>query len=478
MFKRQKPPKNENEKDKTIRRYKKEAEKIRNENKKLKEENRELKKENKEMKKKLDFYESCNMPSSVPSLKKEKKMLGKSKEQELAFKSKKQRKKTGPRGVRGHRGNTKILGEPDYIIENNICSCPHCKSNNVEKTDKTKGKKVEDTVVVETTKVTKFIKRECKCLDCGETFYSRHPECPIKGNIGINTMAQVTVNRFMGRGSLGICKLLAYTFTKFKMSRETVNNIINRTVPSIENEYGKIVKKTQNGFVRYADETGHNLNGGKVWLWVSVVSDAVLFMFGDRGKNTARKILGTPEDLKIVSRDGWRAYCNLGFLTQRCWDHLKRYVEVKDKNDSDSVNFEKTIMKFYKDIRNYKKNPPTELEKRIEEYNKYIDRFYLIIEKFKGIKSVERQLKHFSNGGVDWFTCVLYPEVEMSNNTAELYIRDPILDRKISYCFRNENNMNNYAKIKSVVMTWRKNGYNVYDKLIETFRNYNANGIG
>ena len=66
----------------------------------------------------------------------------------------------------------------------------------------------------------------------------------------------------------------------------------------------------------------------------------------------------------------------------------------------------------------------------------------------------------------------------MSNNTAELYIRDPILDRKISYCFRSENNMNNYAKIKSVVMTWRKNGYNVYDKLIEAFRNYNVCGIG
>ena len=238
-------------------------------------------------------------------------------------------------------------------------------------------------------------------MDCGETFYSRDPECPIKGNIGINTMAQIIVNRFMGRGSLGICKLLVDTFIKFKTSRQTVNNIINRTVPPIEPEYEKIVERTQNGFVRYADETGHNLNGGKVWLWVSVVSDAVLYMFGDRSKNTAKKILGTPEGLKIVSRDGWGAYNNLGFVTQRCWDHLKRYVEVKDKNDSDSVDFEKTIMQFYKDIRKYKKNMPSDVAERINEYNRCIERFYLIIEKFGGIKSIKKQLTHFTNGGAD-----------------------------------------------------------------------------
>ena len=440
------------------------------ENKELKDENKELKKENKEMKKKLDFYESCNMPSSVPNLEKEKKMLRKSKEQ-------KREGKTGPRGVKGHKGNTKILGKPDQTIENNIYQCPYCKSDNVETSNETKEKKVEDSQVVKTTEVTQFIMRKCKCLNCGNTFYSRHTECPIKGNIGINTITQVTVNRFMGRGSLGICKLMSDTFTKFKMSRETVNNIINRTVPAIEKEYEKIVENTQNEFVRYADETGHNLNGAKIWLWVCVVSNAVLYLFGDRSKNTAEKILGTPENLKIVSRDGWRAYDNLGFLTQRCWDHLKRYVETKNKNDNHAVNFEQTIKRFYKAIRKYKKNPPNDVVKRIEAYNRCIDRFHRIIKQFEGIKSVERELTYFINGGSDWFTCVLYPEVEMTNNNAELYIREPILDRKISYCFRNETNMNNYAKIKSVVMTWRKNGFNVYEKLIEAFKNYNANGI-
>ena len=86
-------------------------------------------------------------------------------------------------------------------------------------------------------------------------------------------------------------------------------------------------------------------------------------------------------------------------------------------------------------------------------------------------------LKHFENGGRDWFTCILFREVDMSNNLAERYIRDPVLDRKISYCFRNEENMRNYAILKSVIMTWRKNGFNVFEKLIEALRTYNTNGI-
>ncbi len=458
-----------------INNLEKENQKLKDNNQKLKDKNQELMKENRDMIIKLAFYESSNMSSSVPTLEKEKKMLKKSKEGKNSVKT----KKSGPCGVKGHKGNTKVLGEPDVIIENNIYTCPHCDSNAVKKYDKTMGKKVEDTQVIKKTRVIKFVLRKCKCLDCGNIFYSRHTDCPVKGNIGINIMGQVIVNRFLGRGSLGICKLIADTFTQFKMSRETVNNIINRVVPALEEEYEKIVKKTRNEFVRYADETGHNLNGSKVWLWVCVVSDAVLYLFGDRGKNTAKKLLGTTDEIKILARDGWRAYNNLGFLTQRCWDHLRRYSEVKPKNrnDNDLVCFENTINQFYKDIQDYKKNPPKDKKRRLIKYNQYIARFHKIVKKFDGIKSVQKALTYFFNGGSDWFTCVLFPEVKMSNNTAELYIRDPVLDRKIFYCFRSETNMNNYAKIKSVVMTWKKNGDNVYEKLIGVLKNHNAKGI-
>lgn len=474
--------------NKALKRYKNKYNNLKKRYNDLKDEMKTVKKneiklesESKVMKIKLCFYESSNMPSSAPNLTKENRMRKKATEMKRNLKKqtqpgKKPRKKPRPGGVKGHKGNTKVLGEPDEIIECDISSCPKCKSENVKMIEGKKKKKVEESIVI--TVIKQFNMQKCECEECGEEFYSRHEECPPKGNIGINNQARLAVNRFMGHGSLGVCGILAKTNYKLETTRQTVNTVINRIVPAIKPEYEKIVERTKNAFLRNADETGHNLNGGKMWLWVSVAKDAVLYLFGDRSGNTAEELLGTANnDLKILGVDGWSAYKRLGFRIQRCWDHLKRKAEANDPKDKDAIKFEKAIIRFYMDIKDYKLNFPDDENERAKMHDQCMDRFHAIIAEFEGIEIVKKQLKHFENGGRDWFTCILFREVDMSNNLAERYIRDPVLDRKISYCFRNEENMRNYAILKSVIMTWRKNGFNVFEKLIEALKTYNANGI-
>ncbi len=78
---------------------------------------------------------------------------------------------------------------------------------------------------------------------------------------------------------------------------------------------------------------------------------------------------------------------------------------------------------------------------------------------------MKKAITYLENGKKDWFTCVLYENIEPTNNFAEQTVREPVIVRKIIGAFRSENGAANYAKIASLIATWKLNGKNIKDEL-------------
>ena len=69
------------------------------------------------------------------------------------------------------------------------------------------------------------------------------------------------------------------------------------------------------------------------------------------------------------------------------------------------------------------------------------------------------------NGLDAWFTCVLYTDVEPTNNFAERMIRHWVVFRKIIGCLRSEKGEKTTETMLSLFSTWKLNGLNPYFKL-------------
>ena len=79
--------------------------------------------------------------------------------------------------------------------------------------------------------------------------------------------------------------------------------------------------------------------------------------------------------------------------------------------------------------------------------------------------SMKELVNKVKNGKEFWFTCVLYPEVEPTNNRAERGLRKFVVIKKIIGCLRSEHGKRNMQVMLSVFQTWRLQGLNPYKEL-------------
>ena len=82
-------------------------------------------------------------------------------------------------------------------------------------------------------------------------------------------------------------------------------------------------------------------------------------------------------------------------------------------------------------------------------------------------KHFDQTFLKFESGMVwgNWYTCILYPCMEPTNNLSEQFIRKHVLMRKIMGTFRSEIGAEYYQYIVSVFATWRLQRKDVYDEL-------------
>ena len=83
-------------------------------------------------------------------------------------------------------------------------------------------------------------------------------------------------------------------------------------------------------------------------------------------------------------------------------------------------------------------------------------------EAHRNLRKIAGKIK---NGGDDWFTAILYPDVPLDNNEAERSLRPFVIIRKIIGCLRSEVGKRNYEVMMSLISTWQKQQKNVFSML-------------
>ncbi len=93
-----------------------------------------------------------------------------------------------------------------------------------------------------------------------------------------------------------------------------------------------------------------------------------------------------------------------------------------------------------------------------------------ILARYARVKSLEKFSEKIRNGFNHWFTFILHPKIEPTNNIAERGIRETVVQRKIYGCLRNEKGTHNHDVLTSLIATWQQRGLNPYTKILTTLK--------
>ena len=419
----------------------------------------ELEKKYLEVKKRLAYYENSNSPPSA------RKLPGKKNKNDNK-KPKKKKKRGAPKG---HKGATRPVPEPDEVIDVIAEECESCGSLNIEDLEEIIKKIIEEIPPPKVIKVTQFDRHRVRCQDCGHVFISKHRDCPIEGRFGPYLLVYMTMLKYQLRGTLRKIEEYLDNHDDFQISPKGILDSINRVGQSCRKEYDQLVQKIRSAKWLHIDETGIHVNGDKWWLWAfRTDEDDVLIVIEDsRGAKVPERILGGNWDTPVII-DGWRSYSKFT-IVQRCWAHLLRKVDAFKDVSGKGMKLSKEIHRQFKKLRKFIDSNASmeERERKKKIWDKEMED---LVKRYESDKKLGEPLTYIRNGLGKWYTCLLYPSMEPTNNLGEQAIRESVIVRKIIGTFRSETGSEYYQYIASLLATWRLHGKNMFVELERTIR--------
>jgi len=402
-----------------------------------------------ELKAKLAKYDNPHTPSSAQKYKKN-------------SESKNSSKKRG--APKGHRGATRPTPEPDRVVEVTADQCDQCGSTNLEECGVEK-QVIEEIPPPPKIEVIQFNRHKYKCQDCEQEFTAKDAGCPKKGRFGVDLLVYLIMLKFSLRGVLRRIKEFASHLNAFDITPKGIQDAILRVGEACKTTYSANIDKVRAATWNYMDETGIRVLGKNYWLWTFRTPDGevVVVIRPSRGQNVLREIFGGAINGAGVV-DGWRAY-NIIPVLQRCWAHLIRDVDAFIEQPGGKELSEAIHEKFNALKEFIGKDPPTSMEERKQQKKVWDMEMAELVEQFSKSEELKKPVTYIRNGLGNWYTCLLYPGMEPTNNLSEQVIREHVLMRKIIGTFRSEVGAEYYQYIASVFATWRLQGKDVYDEL-------------
>jgi transposase len=406
----------------------------------------ELYKEHEKLKRKLRKYENPHTPPSKDERKSRTNFVS----------------KTGLTvGKRtGYKGATRERKEPTDFISSfdNVC----LKCGKINKTKKVKTKIYEEIPEPQPTKIVKaqWGYYECKCGHCWE---SKPCEVPDKGVFGKNFQAHLTLVRFDDR--LPLRKTISAIERQYKttLTSKAVYDLTKRVADKATPEYEDIKKKIRRATHLHIDETKIRIQGKTNWLWIFRSRNNVFFVIRkERNRNVLDEILGY-HYCGIIICDGLSAYQEYTKYLQRCWAHILRETKEMAEKFDDAKPMHNWMKDLFAMVKSASiKDPP---KKRQKLYDKCVQEMKWLIEKFSSYQHLTTVITTIKNGLNFWFTRILHPQIEPTNNNGERSLREIVVIKKIIGTLRNQDGADVLAKMMTLISTWRLNGKNPFYSL-------------
>lgn len=242
--------------------------------------------------------------------------------------------------------------------------------------------------------------------------------CPDEGKFGNNTIAQATLLKYKDRLPHRKIQNTLKRLYGLNISPATIFDLTRRAADAVQSEYDTIMNRVRKAQILYVDETSIDVQGKKHWIWVfTTPSETFVVIRRSRGMKVLLEVLGR-RFKGIIVCDGWKSYAKFTKHIQRCWAHLLRESKDLALKVPETVPIHEALKCIYEQLTDaLKNNPPPEVRRVIW----YMARAMLrqIINCEYANENVRKLIGKISNGFEYWFTFVIHPGVEPTNNRAE-----------------------------------------------------------
>jgi transposase len=364
---------------------------------------------------------------------------------------------------KGHKGATRQTPEPDEIIDIKADFCELCSSDDLE-IERVESITIEDISPPPKIKVMQYNVYSYKCRKCGHRFTAKDNKYtyPEKGRFGINLLVYVAMLKFSLRGVIRRIGDFAAQTISFIISPKGILDMLYRVAEACKAEYLRILSRIRTAEFVYVDETGMRVEAANQWLWIFRSNDEILVAIRpSRGSDVLKEILGENTDIATVN-DGWSAY-NIIALLQRCWAHLLREVDdFIDKPGGRELSG--IVHRKFNRLKLFLEKDPL-MEERILKKKIFDQEMEELVLKFINFKDLKKPVTYIQNGLGSWYTCLIFPGMEPTNNLGEQAMREHVIMRKIIGMFRSQKGAENYQYIASMFATWRLQGKDIFQEL-------------
>lgn len=209
----------------------------------------------------------------------------------------------------------------------------------------------------------------------------------------------------------------------------------------------------------HVDETGWKEHKITRWFWAAIGNNVAYYTVGPRSSETAEKILKGFKGWLMT--DGYGAYRQYE-KRLRCWAHLERKaIALEESWDKSAASFGVYAVKTFELLRQYvyRMREMTPEEREPERAACTQERLKFIYECLLRNDSEHEGTRAFTveilNDNQSIFRVLDNPELPLTNNRAELFLRNWVILRKMCYGSKTEEGSRTVAILASVVDTLR-----------------------
>ena len=366
---------------------------------------------------------------------------------------------------KGHKGTTRETPEPNNFKELKLDCCPDC-GKQLGRPRSVHKKIIIDIPEPEPLNITEYTIPTYFCNHCNQQVMPTDKGLPSEGIFGPNILAQVTLLKNEDR--LPYSKIADILNRQYglNITAATALDMNRRVADKLQGTYEEIKQDILNSGQVNADETGLKVQGKNYWTFLFMSLTSILFMIRpSRGQKTIKEALGNSYK-GILSCDGWASYPKCVKLIQRCWAHLLRESKwLAEKHKGQARLLYNLLCKMFARIKKITSSTIQGVKTRT--YNWCRKTLKQIINACKAYTELRKFAGKIENGFDYWFTCILHPEIEPTNNRAERELREIVVQRKISSLW-NEKGVRIKETIMSCLATWRLRGLNTFSMLRQT----------
>lgn len=425
----------------------------------------QLEKENAELRSRLQKFEhpKNSNNSSVPPSKDENKIKRTS---SLRIKSGRK-----PGGQIGHEGNTlKMTDTPDFTLKHQPLFCNCCGSNIEHIQPQLIGKRQ----VVDIPKIKTFVtehqiyQRTCSC---GVTTKNQFP-VGVNASVSYGDNIESLTGYFHARQYIpfGRTQEIFNDIFNVQISEGGIHCLLNRLAEKASPMYKSIQQRIQQSSVIGSDETGVKVNGKRNWFWTWQTNQLTYIAHSEkRGSEAINAHFPNGFPNSILVSDAWKPQLSTPAKHhQTCIAHLQRDIKYVNELFPKRKWGEFFANLLSKSLALKKEMSPSDYQHENLKRDKIIREFEDLLKNApsKDDKELITLYKRMVRDKNNLFNFLFIPEVPPDNNASERAIRMVKVKQKISGQFKTSKAAQNFAIIRSIIDTTRKNNQNVIDGLL------------